>query len=91
MLHLIRRGRSPSYVSIDSSTFRSIFHRFDDENDENYENDENDENHQPVVYSQIDPNGCKSVSIEWEVSYDTLLDAASATMLIVLSLISKNQ
>ena len=54
------------------------------------ENDENDENHQAVVYSQIDPNGCKSVSIDWEVSYDTLLDAASATMLIVLSLISKN-
>ena len=53
-----------------SSTFRSIFHRFDnendenDENDENYENDENDENHQPVVYSQIDPNRCKSVSID---------------------------
>ena len=40
---------------------------------------------QPVVYSQIDPNRCKSISIDRNVSYDTLLDAASATSLIVLS------
>ena len=46
---------------------------------------------QPVVYSKIDPNRCKSISIDRNVSYDTLLDAASATMLIVSSENSKNR
>ena len=46
---------------------------------------------QPVVYSKIDPNRCKSISIDRNVSYDTLLDAASATMLIVLSENSENR
>ena len=36
-------------------------------------------------YSKSDPNRCKSISIDRNVSYDTLLDAASATMLIVSS------
>ena len=42
-------------------------------------------------YSKIDPNRCKSIQIDRNVSYDTLLDAASATMLIVLSENSKNR
>ena len=46
---------------------------------------------QLVVYSKIDPNRCKSISIDRNVSYDTLLDAASKTMLIVSSENSKNR
>ena len=42
-------------------------------------------------YSKIDPNRCKSISIDRDVSYDTLLDALSATMLIVSSEDSKNR
>ena len=41
-------------------------------------------------YSKIDPNRCKSIQIDRNVSYDTLLDAASATMLIVSSENYKN-
>ena len=46
---------------------------------------------QPVVYSKIDPNRCKSISIDRNVSYDTLLDAANKTMLIVSSETSENR
>ena len=46
---------------------------------------------QPVVYSKIDPNRCKSMQIHRNVSYDTPLDAASATMLIVSSENYKNR
>ena len=42
-------------------------------------------------YSNIDPIRCKSISIDRNVSYDTLLDAASATMLIVSSENAENR
>ena len=75
MLHLIRRGRSPSYVSIDlhmtttrGSTFRSIFGRSSLISSD------------PCAKSG--PIRCKSTEIGRNVSYDTLLDEASATSIL---------
>ena len=62
----------PAYETMThDSTFRSIFDRFSIDY----------RIFQPVVYSKIDPNRCKSISIDRNVSYDTLLDAPSATIL----------
>ena len=83
--YFLGRGRSPSYVSIDLQML--IAH-----NTLRFGRLPMDLRiFQPVVYSKIDPNRCKSISIDRNVSYDTLLDAASATMLIVLSENSKNR
>ena len=67
--HDTLRFRRFRWISVDFGRFRSISDDFRE--------------FQPVVYSKIDPNRCKSISIDRNVRYDTLLDAASATMLLV--------
>ena len=85
---LFRRGRSPSYVSIDLPVTMTRntprFGRFPMDFRifalvENWS------------YSKIDPNRCKSMQNHRNVSYDTLLDAPNATMLIVSSENSENR